>query len=264
MQIIKAPFSGGSLGANIGCEKAPDAVISELENCYVSEGGNPIRPDVKGLKLNNSNIDESFMVIEEFLSSLDDIPILIGGDHSITYPAFRAFAKKHKIPGLLVLDAHPDAVNEFSPPSHEDFLRMLVKDGLVKPEHIVLVGIRNPHKLELDFLKQHNIRTFFMKQCHNLGINELTTIVMENCLKFPSLYLSIDIDAADPAFAPGTGHPEPGGFSSRELLHMVQRLALMKNLAAMDLVEINPDKDINGITARLGARVVKELLKPPQ
>ena len=261
MLIIKAPFSGGSLGKNKGCEKAPDEIVKQLESCYTSEGFQAIKPEIKGLKLDSQNIEASFNVIEELLTHNDQHFMLLGGDHSITYPAFRAFSKQHQNPGLVVLDAHPDVMNDFSPPTHEDWLKVLISEGVLRPENIILVGIRNPDQKELAFIKQNNIRVFWMKHCHNLGINELTSVLMENCRKFPAMYLSIDIDAVDPAFAPATGYPEPGGFSSRELFHMLQRLALLNNLRAFDIVEINPERDLNGITARLGARIVRELLK---
>jgi agmatinase len=256
MLLIKAPFSGGSLGKNDGCEKAPDAIVSELEKCYLAENFSFQRPDVKGLAMNSSNIEESFMVIQEFIAATEGPFILVGGDHSITFPAF----KGSRGDGLLVLDAHADSVNEFDPPTHEDFIRTLVAKGHIKPENIVMVGLRNIHKIELDFLRAKNIRMFPMKNCHEVGIQDVTTAIMESCQRFKRLYLSIDIDVVDPAFAPGTGYPEPGGFTSREIIHMLQRIAMMRNLCGIDLVEINPDKDLNSTTVRLGARLIRELI----
>ena len=83
---------------------------------------------------------------------------------------------------------------------------------------------------------------------------------METEKNWDSLYLSIDIDAVDPAFAPGTGFIEPGGFTSREVLYIVQRLKRLRNLKMIDLVEVNPKKDLNKMTIKLSAKIVKELL----
>ncbi|MEM4368887.1 MAG: arginase family protein, partial [Candidatus Woesearchaeota archaeon] len=79
---------------------------------------------------------------------------------------------------------------------------------------------------------------------------------------FDGLYVSIDIDVVDPAFAPGTGYPEPGGFSSRDLIYFLQRLRLLKNFMALDVVEINPLKDVQDLTVKLGAKLLVESYKP--
>ncbi len=250
MKLIKAPFSGGSLGKNLGCEKAPDAILAELKSS----------DHTINLNLDNSNIESSFQAIQETIASLDEKFILVGGDHSITYPSFLGFLKNNPRAGLLVLDAHADSVNNFDPPTHEDFIKTLIERG-VPPENIVLVGIRGMHKIEADYLKRKNVQIFHMTNCHEVGITNLTTAIMEFCSKYPSLYLSIDIDVADPAFAPGTGYLEPGGLSSRELLQMVQRIGMMRKLRGADLVEVNPDKDINEMTIKLAARIVHELNK---
>lgn len=83
--------------------------------------------------------------------------------------------------------------------------------------------------------------------------------IMEEIRKFDSVYVSIDIDAIDPAFAPGTGYIEPGGFTSRQFLYFIQRLKLLNNIKAFDLVEINPEKDLKGITVKLSAKIIGEL-----
>ena len=98
-------------------------------------------------------------------------------------------------------------------------------------------------------------------------MNEITTegkdvvcdAIMAAAKDFGALYLSIDIDSVDAAFAPGTGYPEPGGLTSRELLYFIQRIKLLKNLKASDIVEVNPEKDVNGITSKLAAKIVVEL-----
>ena len=97
-----------------------------------------------------------------------------------------------------------------------------------------------------------------MKNISIEGIRNICDALMESAKNFDGLYVSFDIDAVDPAFAPGTGYPEPGGLTSRELFYFVHRLKNLKNLKAFDIVEVNPEKDINDITSRLAAKLCVE------
>ena len=92
------------------------------------------------------------------------------------------------------------------------------------------------------------------------NIEDVCDTIMENVRNCDGLYISIDIDVIDPAFAPGTGYPEPGGLSSQEILYFIRRLKLLKNFRRIDLVEICPQKDVNEMTVRLGARIICEFL----
>ena len=97
-----------------------------------------------------------------------------------------------------------------------------------------------------------------MKEITTEGIHEISESVMAAAKDFEALYVSIDIDVLDPAFAPGTGCTEPAGLTSRELIYFVQRLKLLKNLKIVDIVEINPKKDVNNMTSKLGAKIIAE------
>jgi len=261
MKVLKVPFSGGSLGKNNGCEKAPDGILKATEKFFLNESG--IKPSFEPIdvKVVSDNISETNNGIGRAVGELgkDEFAVVLGGDHSITFASVKAFAEKHDNPGLVVLDAHPDCETAFSPPSHEDLIDTLVEEGIIKAENIILVGLRNMHSNEREFLEKHKINTFPMKEISMEGIKETCSAVMNAANNFGALYLSIDIDSVDPAFAPGTGYPEPGGFTSRELLHFVQRLRKMKNIKMADIVEINPEKDVNGMTVLLGAKILTEL-----
>jgi len=259
MIILKAPFFAGGLGKTKGCEKAPDKIVEALNEIYLNENLRVGENKVKAISVDNFNIEASFRLIEEAVSSVEEMPIIIGGDHSITYASFRAFAKKFNNPGILVFDAHPDLENDFFPPTHEDYLRRLISEKLVKPENVILAGVRNASQNEVQAINLLGVRTFWMKSCYVLGMPRLADMIMENCRNCDALYISIDIDAFDPAFAPGTGYIEPGGFSSREFFYLIQRVLNLKNIRAFDIVEINPDKDINSMTVTLGAKIVSEL-----
>jgi len=253
MKIVKIKSSQGCLGKNKGCEKAPDEILKELENFYLNEKGFRGEFEVVDCNVVENNIEET----NENIVGIDG-DIFLGGDHSITYASFIGFAKKFKNPGLIVFDAHPDCENNFKPPSHEDFLKVLVEDGFLKKENVIIVGVRNWHKKEFYFLRDNKIKYFHMKNMKN--IEDVCDAVMELSRSFDGLYLSIDIDCVDPAFAPGTGYLEPGGMSSRDLIYFVQRLKLLRNLKRIDIVEINPEKDVGKQTIKLVAKLLRELI----
>ena len=262
MKLIKVPFSAGGLGKTKGCELAPNKIIEKLKEFYLSESGVFPNFDIEEIKVIQDNIEESFMIISENSERIlkeADKPIFIGGDHSITYPLVEGFSKVYDNPGLIVFDAHPDCESDFLPATHEDIIRGLVKNDIIKKENVILVGLRNWHKEEQDFVKENKMKYFDMKEISMEGIKEVSDSVMSVAKNFGSLYVSIDIDVLDPAFAPGTGYPEPGGLTSRELLFFIHRLKNLQNLKAMDIVEVNPSKDINEQTSKLGAKLVVEL-----
>jgi len=261
MKIIKIPFSAGGLGKTVGTELAPDRIVNELKEIFLNEQG--VKPEfgIESVKVNNSNISETNKNIYNHIMQNDEMPIIIGGDHSITYSAFKAFSKQFDNPGIIIFDAHPDCENNFSPPTHEDFLRVLIEENHIKRRNVILVGLRSWHKNEYDYLKQNKIKIFSMKEITNDGIKEVSEAVMSAALQFGSLYISIDIDVLDPAFAPGTGYLEPAGLSSRELIFFLQRLSNLKNLKAVDLVEVNPKLDISNLTVKTGAKIISELFK---
>lgn len=260
MKIIKIPSSQGGLGRADGSELAPDAVVKETKNFYLCEDGVLPQLEVDEVKVVPSNIEETNEnIYKKAREVMQQKPLFIGGDHSVSYPLIKAFSESFENPGIVVFDAHPDAENDFRPPTQEDNLIAIVKEKLVKSQNIILVGIRNWHANEIKFLKDNKIKYFNMKEISFEGIHNVCDAVMAAAKDFGALYVSIDIDVVDPAFAPGTGWREPGGLTSRELLYFLQRLKLLKNLKALDLVEINPGKDSNELTTRLGAKIVVEL-----
>jgi arginase family enzyme len=190
--------------------------------------------------------------------------IFLGGDHSISYSLGKAFLdhcqNNGKEPCLIVFDAHPDCMpvtkGSEKYPNHEEWLRDLIEQGFPS-KNILLVGIRNSEGKEIEFLKEKNIRTISMNQLLE-GLEETCEIIMEFSDR-KELYLSLDIDVVDPAFAMGTGYKEPGGLTSREFIYIIQRLNKIKNLRGVDLVEINPKKDENNLTVKLGAKILSEI-----
>jgi len=179
----------------------------------------------------------------------------------VSYSLGRAFLDfcedNGKIPCLIIFDAHPDCMKPVKYPTHEEWLRGLIEKGF-PAKNILIVGSRNSDLSELEFLKEKNIRIITMNQLTE-NLQDTCDVIMEFSDK-KELYISLDIDIIDPAFAPGTGYKEPGGLTSREFIYLIQRLNKIKNLRAVDLVEINPDKDRDNLTVKLGAKILGELL----
>lgn len=253
MNIVKVKTSQGCLNKNIGCEEAPDKIVEELDNIWAREDGANKEYKISEVKIVNGNLEETNKNIQDSKGDL-----FIGGDHSISYYLVRGF--KEEI-GIISFDAHPDCfkTENFNIPTHEDWVMHLVKEKVVDPKNIILVGCRNSDPKELEFIEENKIKYFDMKRVDE-NKESVCDNIMEIANKFKNLYLSIDIDVVDPAFAPGTGYLEAAGMTSRDLIYFIQRLRFLKNLKRIDLVEINPKKDINNITVKLGAKIIKELI----
>ena len=260
MKLIKVPFSGGCLGKNLGCEQAPKEIVKNLKNFYLTEDGKIPVFDIAEVNVNPNNIEETNQNIYDKAKevfSFSAPAFFIGGDHSITYSTFKGFAEKYTNPGIVIFDAHPDCCTDFSPPTHEDFLRVLINEKKIKPENVILIGVRNWHKDEFLFLKENKIRNFMAKDISIMGLYDISEAVMELANKWDGLYISIDIDVLDPAFAPGTGYLEPGGLSTRELIYFLHRLKKLHNFKGGDIVEVNPAKDAG--TTAVAAKIIVEL-----
>lgn len=266
MYIVKIPFVNG-LGKTHGCEKAGNAVLKAFRDIHSNEQGVPLDIslfDLEEIHVDNSDIELSgSLMYKNSLEMFETQPktIFLGGDHSISYSICKAFLdyckKEGKFPCLIVFDAHADCMAPMKEPTHEEWLRALVEVGFPS-ENILLVGVRNIWKDEIVFLKKNNIRHINMNQFLD-NLEDTCDIIME-FTQGKETYLSIDIDVIDPAFAPATGYLEPGGLSARQFLYVIQRINKIKNLRAVDIVEINPDKDENEITIKLGAKILGELI----
>ncbi|MEK6897444.1 MAG: arginase family protein [Nanoarchaeota archaeon] len=270
MFIVKVQGINGS-GESRGCEKAGNAVLESLKEIYSNEQGKPIDVDLLDLEeihLDNSNLEKANgLIYKNALEIFETKPktIFLGGDHSVSYSLGKAFLEHCKSSGknpcLIILDAHPDcmfsAAENFKIPTHREWLMALVNNGF-PAENILLVGVRNSDPSEIEFLSRNRIRV--------TGMNQLLEDLRDTCdiiMEFSSgkeLYLSIDIDVVDPAFAPATGYAEAGGLTSRQLLYLVQRLNKIRGLKVIDIVEINPERPGAEVTVKLGAKILAELI----
>ena len=192
------------------------------------------------------------------------VPIVLGGDHSIAEPDIEACAAKHGPVGLVHFDTHTDTGKKVfgREISHGTPMYRLVESGAVDPKRYVQIGLRGywPGEEEFAWQAQRGITSFFMHQVRDDGIDS----VLERAIAIVGagpVFLSVDIDVLDPAYAPGTGTPEPGGMTSVELLKAVRVVAERLELVGADLVEVIPTAVGSAdITALVAERIVREIL----
>jgi agmatinase len=192
------------------------------------------------------------------------IPFGLGGDHSLSEPELRACAAAHGPLGLIHFDAHTDTAAELYgvEVSHGTPMYRLVEAGMVDPGRYAQIGLRGywPDAEDFDWQRQRGIVSYFMHHVRDRGIDAIVGDAIATVGAGPT-FLTIDIDVLDPAFAPGTGTPEPGGLSSADLLWACREVAAKVELVGADLVEVLPERiGAADITALVADRAVREVL----
>ncbi|OIO64878.1 hypothetical protein AUJ68_04580 [Candidatus Woesearchaeota archaeon CG1_02_57_44] len=260
MRIYCIPWDKGGFERTIGCAKGPAAILDALKDVYVGDSGKPLLIEPVQVPIDPSDWNKSAKAMHQAVASHQGLAISLGGDHSVTHHLITGLLAREPGAGLLMLDAHADCLDGTSLPTHEDFIPQLVRQGGLPAERIILFGLRNIHPQEQAFLNEHKIDCYGMRRILDLGFDEAVSAVMQKARQWSALYVSVDIDVADPSCAPGTGYLEPGGLSAQELIHTCRRISRLQNLRAIDVVEVNPARDSNGMTAALGARVIRAFL----
>lgn len=236
-----------------GSAQAPSAIRAALASDHgnnATERGTEIGEDIDLIDAGDVRIEENNTDDERIREAVVHCRgplIALGGDHSITFPVVQALAATHGEFDILHFDAHPDLYDSLGDDkrSHASPFARIMESGCVK--RLVQIGIRT--------LNRHNL-----EQAHRFGVEIIEARHFREDwrpnFKRP-IYVSIDLDAFDPAHAPGVSHHEPGGLSVRQVLNIL--LALDTPIIGADVVELNPDRDIHGTTAVLAAKLVKEL-----
>lgn len=195
------------------------------------------------------------------------IPIILGGDHSITWPAATAIAELRRPGsiGIVHFDAHADTANDSYGvlASHGTPMRRLIESGAVKGSNFVQVGLRGywPPRETFDWMKEQGLRWHLMTEIEERGAEAVIADAIAEALDGPdAVYLSIDIDVIDPGMAPGTGTPEPGGMLTREVLRAIRQIVGAVELAGMDIVEVSPPYDQAETTAMAANRAALEAI----
>lgn len=220
--------------------------------------------DFGDLPVNPLSIEDTLCRIENGIGPLLDAGVRcvgVGGDHSISLPLLRAVAKKHGPVSLIQFDAHNDLWDEYfgSKYSHGTPFRRAFEEGLLKDGGVLQVGLRGQVYSEddFDFARAHKVRMVTAEEFHKKGLAVVAPHL--RAIRGKPVYVTLDIDCVDPAFAPGTGTPQVGGFSSIQILELVRALRGLQ-IVGCDLVEVSPPYDIGEITSLLAANLLYELL----
>lgn len=287
IDIIGAPSTFGQ--RKLGVDLGPTAIryaglisrLKQLDHDVYDKGDIKVpvvniekfHSEQKGLRNYDEIIDVNQKLNKEVSASIENnrFPLVLGGDHSIAVGSVSAISKHYNNLGVIWYDAHGDLnIPEESPSGniHGMPLRILTGEGpkellelnsnVIKPENIVLIGMRDLDKGERQFIKDHNIKTFTMSDIDKLGIKE----VIENTIEYlksrnvDGVHLSLDVDALDPLETPGTGTRVLGGLSYRESHFALELLHQSHLISSMDLVEVNPLIDSNNHTAEQAVSLV--------
>lgn len=188
-------------------------------------------------------------------------PITAGGDHSITYPIFKAIAASRPV-GMVHIDAHLDCWDVYmgSKYHHGSQVRRSIEDGLLDPHRTVMIGIRGPQNTPegWNFMEEHEIRVIYMEEFTEIGVSAAAKEALRVVGKGPT-YISFDVDGLDPVYAPGTGTPEIGGLTTIEAQGLLRGLRGI-DLVGAEVVEVAPPLDPTGNTALVGASLMYEML----
>lgn len=268
--LVGVPFDGGTTyraGARFGPRHIrvqsalirpyhPNLRINPFERYRIADYGD--------ISVNPLSIEDSFRRIEVAIDELlvhGVRPISVGGDHSIALPILRAMARRHQPLSVIHFDAHSDTWDEYfgSKYSHGTPFRRAIEEGLIDPTRMLQVGLRGQvyGEEDFEFARSKGIEFLSTEDIFERGI----PWVIERFQRFRGTpcYLTFDIDVVDPAFAPGTGTPQIGGPSSREIVALVRGLQGLPFVGA-DLVEVSPPYDSAEITSLLAANLLFEFL----
>ena len=268
--LVGVPFDGGTTyraGARLGPRhiRVQSALIRPYHpNLKVNPFDRHRIADYGDIAVNPLSIQDSFQRIEVAIDELlahGVRPVCVGGDHSITLPILRALARRYQPLSVIHFDSHPDTWDEYfgSKYSHGTPFRRAIEEGLIDPSRMLQVGLRGQvyGEEDFDFARSKGIEFMSTEEIFERGI----PWVVERFQRFRGTpcYLTFDIDVVDPAFAPGTGTPQIGGPSSREIVALVRGL-LGIQFAGADLVEVSPPYDSAEITSLLAANLLFEFL----
>ena len=277
--IVGAPFDGGT-SHRPGTRFGPQAI---RQTCYLAHDGS--RPhlalrvdalqdlrvvDAGDVEMYSGDVERSIASLEEAVfkvSSAGAVPLVLGGDHTIALPDATGVARHHGFGrvSMLHFDAHADTGHiEFgSLYGHGQPMRRLIESGALRGDRFLQIGLRGywPGPETLSWMAEQRMRSFEMTEIGARGLDacldEAFEISLDDC---DGVFLSVDVDVCDPGHAPGTGTPEPGGLSARQLLDSVRRICLELPVVGVDIVEVSPPYDHAEITAFLANRVALEAL----
>jgi agmatinase len=277
--VVGAPFDGGT-SHRAGCRFGPQAMrIADYlphdgRRPHLSLGVDPLVElsvrDAGDVEMAPGEMETAIARLERAVTAVAGagaVPVVLGGDHTIALPDVTGVARVHGFGAVSVIhfDAHADtAETQFgSLYGHGTPMRRLIESGAVRGDRFLQIGLRGywPPPETLAWMAEQRMRSYEMAEVVARGLDECLseafTIATDGC---DGVFLSVDVDVVDPGLAPGTGTPEPGGLTSRQLLDAVRRAGMELPLLGLDVVEVSPPYDTAEVTAYLGGRVVLEAL----
>jgi len=266
ISILGIPYDGAAC-YRAGAAEAPDRIrMLSAEIPPVLETGEILKAlvvrDTGNLQWTGDFVAAHPLIQEEITRRVASSFVLtLGGDHSVSIPVFRAISHQadEKV-ALIYVDAHTDLSNRFrdSPYSNGCPLRRAMEEEQFSPDWTVLVGTRCFEIEALQFIQDRNMKVFPAHEIVERGMEAVACEIIKKFEGLSNVYLSIDIDALDPAFAPGTGIPDGGGLSTRDLMILIRALDSLPIISA-DLVEVSPPLDHSDITSFAALRIIMEI-----
>jgi len=252
--IAGVPDESRSYSKRKGVSKAPDAIRHFSSNTEILSPS-PKDIDCKVCDIGNIKRDEVQKIVSEIID-IDKIPIIIGGDHSITLDVLKAADSKRDQFSLVYLDAHPDAVVTI-PDYYGSVIYDVSRLANVNMKTSYIIGARSFEREEVNSLKEIGINVITTIDIVKQGIRNTLKEVNSNLGR--NSYLSIDMDCVDPSFAPGVSEPVPGGLTSAEILYLIDGLSKRINIG-VDLMEVNPVYDHNNLTVSLATMILTQAI----
>lgn len=262
--VVGIPFDGLA-SARAGAAKGPERIRFWTQHLTpFSEDRTRLR-DISISDLGDiliANPETDFEMIRKRVAALPNVPILLGGDHSVTIPIFEGQRQRFrdKRLGILWMDAHPDLCDEFngSHLSHACVLRRGLEFG-IEPQDVCMVGLRSWEDQEIDLIENGGLHVYSAADVADRGIRNIADSVRNILNDCDAIHISLDIDCLDPAFAPGTGIPEAGGLSTREVITLLKTLQGLP-LVGLDVVEVSPPIDPSEATVFAALRIIMEYI----
>jgi agmatinase len=262
--VIGIPYDGAAC-ARKGAALGPERIrYWSTHTTPFSEDRTPLR-DIRITDLGDIQITDQardFQRVREQVASLPNVPILLGGDHSVTIPIFQGQRERFEGQrlGVLWVDAHPDLCDVYteSKLSHACVLRRGLEFG-IKAEDVCLVGLRSWEYQEIDLIENGGLNVYTAADVAERGIKSVASEAHKILSQCDAVHISLDIDCLDPAFAPGTGIPDAGGLTSREVITLIKSLQGLP-LAGLDVVEVAPPLDPSEATVFAALKIIMEFI----
>ena len=260
--VIGVPYDGGA-GARKGTALGPERIRFWSTHLTPFSEDRTRLSELRIADLGNIAINDQTQDFESVckkVASLPNVPIILGGDHSISIPVLEAQRERYKDLrlGILWVDAHPDLCDVFtgSRLSHACVLRRAVEFG-IEPRDVCMVGLRSWEDQEIDLIENGGFHIYTAAAVAERGIKSIASSVYSKLNLCDAVHISLDIDCLDPAFAPGTGIPEAGGLTSREVITLIKSMQGLP-LVGLDLVEVSPQIDPSEATIFAALKIIME------